>query len=186
MIFSSSRRFYPRFTPNFTRTEMVDINAILNLVETIGILVGVTVAVMEIRKTRIERRYQAASQIIQLPLTGTPEHLASVFRNSDFTTYEEWLEKYGPISNPEAYRHWNALWNYYDMMGKNVIDGFVDLDMVINRLEPMVIVGLWEKYSIVIHAWRKNYNYQRVGEGVEFLYNMTKKKYPEVTFKLGP
>jgi hypothetical protein len=141
---------------------------------------------MEIRKSRIERRYQVASQIIQLPISETPEHWTSVIRNSDFTTYEEWGEKYGPISNPEAYRHWIAFWNFYDMMGKDAIDGFVDLDMVLNRLEPTVIVGLWEKYSIIIHEWRKNYNYQRVGEGVEFLYNVAKKKYPEVTFRLGP
>ena len=39
---------------------MVDATFALNLVETVGILVGVTIAIIEIRKSREDRRNQVA------------------------------------------------------------------------------------------------------------------------------
>jgi hypothetical protein len=165
---------------------MVDANFALNLVETVGILVGITIAILEIRRSREERRYQAASEILELPFSKIPEHWTNFIRNSDFSTYEEWSEKYSSYSNPEAFTNFISLFNTFNMFGWNVIDGLIDVDMVLNRVGVNSIIGLWEKYSVVFHEWRKRYNYPDFGKGLEFLYNEAKKKYPEVGWIPNP
>jgi hypothetical protein len=165
---------------------MVDANFALNLVETIGILVGVTIAILEIRRNREERKYLVASEILQLPMTIGQDTWISILQNSDFSTYEEWSEKYSSYANPEAFKDFLAFWSILEMMGQNVIDGLVDSDMVIKRINPPSIIWIWEKYYVVIEEWRKRYGYPYYGEGVERLYNEAKKKYPDAGLILNP
>jgi hypothetical protein len=104
----------------------------------------------------------------------------------DFTTYEEYSEKYGAYTNPEDFNHLMALMNYVDIMGKNVLDGLVDLDFVLNRVEPITVFGIWEKCLPLINEWRRRLGHPEYRKGIEFLYKEMKKKYPDVTFTLHP
>jgi hypothetical protein len=67
---------------------MVDANFVLNLVNTVGILVGITVAIMEIRASRKERRNQFNDALTQVNLSHESVRSYVSFLNMDFSTFE--------------------------------------------------------------------------------------------------
>jgi len=69
--------------------------------------------------------------------------------------YTEWNEKYGPISNPEAYLKFTKICEFFNTMGLLVKTG------VINERIPYdqgadAIIGAWRKVEPLIIEMRKN------------------------------
>jgi len=157
---------------------MVDATFMLNLVETVGILVGVTIAIMELRKGREERRNQFSAELLRTWSTREFwENWISFLRNMDFSTIEEWNEKYGPYVNPEASKHWYSLIFFYDLLGKRVIDGQIDLESVLFYVEPFGILLTWEKSLPIFEEWRERMKFP-IMSGFEFLVNSVQERYP--------
>ncbi len=166
---------------------MVDATFLLNLVETVGILVGVTIAIMEIRKGREDRRNQVADQFLEFSKSQEyMEHWISFLRNMDFETYDEWSEKYGPYANPEAAVHYYALIHYMDTVGRRVIEGRMDLDLAVSNMPIAMVIGVWEKSQPIFEEWKKRYKLSSYAPGLELLYNEMKKTYPEMSFTPSP
>ncbi len=166
---------------------MVDVNFLLNLVETIGILIGVTIGIIEIRNLRDERR----NQLIDLTLQNTRRAedvepwVYAVTQN--FSSYEEWFEKYSPDKNPEAAKHMYAIWSYLDALGRHLRAGLIDDDYVLHNVaNPIVVLAMWEKSKVIFEAWRERYNYPSMYDGFEYLYNTIKEMYPDVTYTPSP
>jgi hypothetical protein len=97
----------------------------------------------------------------------------------DFSSNEEWGEKYGPYVNPEASKHWYSLVFYFNSLGKRVINGQIDLDTVLLYVEPFGPLLTWEKSLPIFEAWRKRFNYP-IMSGFEFLVNSIKERYPTI------
>jgi hypothetical protein len=166
---------------------MVDATFALNLVETVGILVGVSIAIMEIRKSREERRNQVLDQLFQLGSSFEyTKHWTSFVNNSEFSNYDEWSEKYGAYTNPEAFTHWLSFLRYHELIGQRVISGLIDLDIALINLDPVSIIGIWEKSKPIINEWRKRYNLPSFFNGFEFLHDEMRKIYPDFAFNLNP
>lgn len=166
---------------------MVDANFVLNLVETVGILVGVTIGIIEIRNIRETRRYEAADQFLQYS-TGmqATDAWISFLNNRDFSSYEEWSEKYGPRANPEAASYLYNQWFYFNALGKHVKRGYIELDEALTYLSPILIIPIWEKSKPLFEHWRKRYNYPTMFDDFEYLYNMTKERHQEVVYTPPP
>lgn len=166
---------------------MVDATFLVNLVEAVGILAGVAIAIMEIRKSREDRRIQVADQFLAYSTSQEfMEHWISFLRNMEFSTYEEWGEKYDPYVKPEVAVHWFSLVFFLELVGQRVIDGMIDLDMALSNLSASMVIGIWEKSKPIFEEWRKRYNIPQWMNGFEFLYNEMKKEYPGFTFAPNP
>jgi hypothetical protein len=161
---------------------MVDANFVLNLVNTAGILAGVYIAINELRKGREERRNQfSQTGLNAFSSPGFMESWVSFLRNMDFSTYEEWGEKYGPYTNPEAAKHWYTLTGHFSMMGLMVMNGQLDLETVLIYVDPNMPFMLWEKSLPIFKAWRERFNNPDMQKGFEYLVNELKKNYPNHT-----
>lgn len=163
---------------------MVDTSFVLNLVETVGILIGVTIGIIEIRNIREERRNQMIDLNIQN--SGRIETYEKWIRavSQVFSSYEEWREKYGPITNPEAAKYMYAIWGIYDALGNNLRDGYIDADYMLKNISPIIpVIAIWERSKVIFEHWRERYNYPSMYDGFEYLYNIVKKEYPDVTFQ---
>jgi len=166
---------------------MVDANFVLNLVEAVGILVGVAIAIMEIRRSREERDIHFSIDYVRD--ATSPEGWKSWFsflRNMDFSSYEEWSEKYGPYVNPEAALHWYSMFSYYDGLGRRILNGHIDLETVLSYLDPIIPFAVWEKSKTIFEEWRERFNYPDMEYGFEFLVKELKRKYPDVTYIPNP
>jgi len=161
---------------------MVDATFALNLVETVGILIGVAIALMEIRKGREERRNQFSYELLRVYSSmAAQESWISFVNNMDFSTYEEWSEKYGPYTNPEAAKHWYALINYFNTLGLQTMNGQIDLETVLIYVDPNIPLMLWNKSLPIFQAWRERYNNPHMRNGFEYLVNELKRRHPKHT-----
>jgi len=125
---------------------MVDATFVLNLVETVGILVGITITIMEIRKSRVARRFETADQFLQYAASiESTEAWISFLNNRDFSNYEEWSEKYSPRVNPEVAKYLYTQWFYLNALGKHLQKGYIELDDVLTYTSPIMIYSIWEK-----------------------------------------
>jgi hypothetical protein len=166
---------------------MVDANFVLNLVETVGILIGVTIGIIEIRNIREERKNQLIDQTLQNynKIETSEVWIKSIVQR--FSSYEEWAEKYGPYTNPEAAKYMYAMWNYYNVVGTHIRDGLIDADYWLRmRIWPITVIAIWEKCKVIFEEWREFYNDPSMYEGFEYLYNVIKQRYPHVTYTPSP
>jgi hypothetical protein len=166
---------------------MVDATFLLNLVETVGILIGVTIGIIEIRNIRETRRYETANQFLQYASSiQTMDAWISFLNNRDFSSYEEWSEKYGPRTNPKAARYLYNQWFYFNALGKHVKRGYIELDEALTYISPIQIIPVWEKSKPIFEEWRKRYNHPTMFDDFEYLYNRTKERYQKVVYTPPP
>ena len=106
--------------------------------------------------------------------------------NMDFSTYEEWSEKYSPYANPEASVHWYTLMSFFEAVGQRVKDGTMEVDAAISSLSDMIVIAVWEKSLPIFDEWRKRFNSPSMMNGFELLYNEIMKMNPHTKFIPNP
>jgi hypothetical protein len=160
---------------------MVD-PGLISLIELGVLAVGVTIAVLEIRNMSQTRRTEVTLRYFDL---FTSPEIQEVWRHlayeQNFESNEEWTEKYGPTVNPEAYKKWLTMMTLHNASGYLLKKGLVDLEDIHHYSAPLGIISHWEKFKSLIEYRRKQYNYPRLWESFEYLYNESKKKYPQLT-----
>jgi hypothetical protein len=158
--------------------ELAEIQAAYYMVAATGVLVAAAYYILNLRQTIENRKAQLFLQ------------LYSQYYNKDWleslrkTTYEmrfkdphEFMEKYGPEINPEAYKGFDMLSHYFEGAGVMVKRGLIDPSMVSDLLAEEFF-DYWEKYSPIFINYRKEVNNPRVCENQEYLYDLLKRLRP--------
>jgi hypothetical protein len=91
----------------------------------------------------------------------------------EWTDYDDFMEKYGPENNIDAFADWTSVGLYIDGLGSQVKRGLIDVGQV-DDLISGVIIRYWEKREQFTRELRERMNYPQYGEYVEYLYNQIK------------
>jgi len=155
---------------------MVELSTILNLIQAGGIIIGVTYYIMNIQNNHRNQELQLETRQAQLFMP-----LYETYRNKEFRRQvreirdQEWenvadfLEKYGPDNNPDAFSSRVAVSSYFDGIGVLLKRDLVDIQMV-NDLIGNSVLTVWEKIgSILVHT-RERINNPYVYTDFEYLY----------------
>ena len=153
--------------------RLVEAPLIYGAVQTVGVLIGVLIAVTEIRHMRntnelslkaqeqaLETRqiqfcWQALERIHNKEfLTRTIE----IMYHQDFEDYEEWREKYGPSTNPDAYANYYHVTSTFQGLGYLVQNKVLDLEALSKHIRPRSIILLWEKIEPIVKVHRETLN----------------------------
>ena len=154
---------------------------LLQIVQTAGILVGIVYYITIMRNTLRARLLQVSTQFSNLWTRNEfVSNWIDVAYKQDYTTYEEWEEKYGIDVNPDATTKIFALGNMFNSAGQMVKDGLVKPEFIWNIQAPFSIVMLWEKFKPLTDHWRALNNDPMIWASFEYLYNVTKSRFPEV------
>ena len=155
---------------------------LISLIELGVLTVGVVIAVLEIRNIRETRKTEVVLRFFDK--WSTPE-FNECFRHAaieqSFESAEEWVKKYGARANPEAWNKQLAIVSVYDAAGYILKKGLADIKDIHNYAQPLAIITLWEKFKPVFEYTRKLVNDPNHRKSFEYLYNETRKKYPQVT-----
>jgi hypothetical protein len=159
---------------------------VLSTIQTIALIVGIIYYITIMRKTRKERKNQLVDQTLQSYGRTETAELWIRTVNQVFSSYEEWYEKYGPSSNPEAAKYMYTMWGYYNALGNNLRDGHIDADYVLKNTMLLPVIALWERSKVIFEVWRERHNWPSMYAGFEYLYNIVRKEYPDVTYAPAP
>ena len=93
------------------------------------------------------------------------------FFNQEWETVEEYMQKYGPYSNPEAFLHFLKIADVFQASGTFAETGVVDIDRVYNH-SGSSIIRAWERMKPIILGLRQQSNSPDIYPQFETLYHM--------------
>jgi len=93
--------------------------------------------------------------------------------NRKYEDYNDFWERYGPVTNPEAFASWTSVAAFFEGLGVLVHQGLIDVGLV-NDFLGSVITQAWELMSSVFLESRE-INKIRLWDEFEYLYNEIKK-----------
>lgn len=148
------------------------------LMDIIPVLALITAAVYYITISRNTIRTRKAQLFM---------NLYSHFRDKDFMLqwsekffkwswkdFDDYLEKYGPEKNLEAFASYSSTCAYFEGIGVLVKKKLIDLTIV-EELMATPIIWMWEKTESVTKGYRERFNAPQLWEWYEYLYNEMKK-----------
>ena len=103
-----------------------------------------------------------------------------VVMNYHFTTFQEWDEKYGPTTNPEAAAEFYTVIQIFEGAGTLLKEGIIESKLLFKYLPAVIIRTSWEKYRLWINGVRVAYNDPEFGDMFEYLYEEAKRLYPDI------
>jgi hypothetical protein len=171
----------------------ISLSIVLQIVQTIGILVGIVYYLTIMRNTQRTRELSLKAQeeaeknrqrdmIIQRSQSYSLEYIRTfneVMLMTDWETPEEWDEKYYRTNNVEAFSKWNYITRLYEMAGLLMRQG-ADPDIIFAFYPEGAVINLWEQYESIVHYMRDKWGPPFL-DSLEYLYNEAKKRQPELS-----
>ena len=157
---------------------MIDIQTVLTYLTLISIPIGVVYHIMTLNNTRKNQQLQLetrqATLWMQLYSRYSDLELARVaielLVEWSWTDFDDFIEKYGQFTNPDAYSKFLSVDNYFEGIGMLVSRELIEVEMV-DDLMWSPITEFWEKFGPMIVEMRKRTGMSRISEFTELLYD---------------
>jgi hypothetical protein len=182
---------------------------VLQIVQTVGILVGIVYYITIMRsqqrtrelalesqeltrkaqeQTLETRQTQLFMQIYQQFNTEETHKTVMELINLEIKDNDEYLQKYDSSVNPAHYGKRAHIWYSYNTIGELLRMGIIELELLIRLQLDLPVILMWDKWEDIIRATRVRENIPDLWESFEYLYDEMKKfrssrGYPEI---IGP
>jgi len=164
--------------------DLAMLQVVRDLVAIFGVIAGFTYYVMTVRNTQKNQQLQLETRQAQLFM-----NLYETWRSPDFRKRQNWInrvleyedredfwEKYGPVTNPDAFASWASIAAYYEGIGVLVERGLIDINLVYDLLH-VSIIRAWEKMSPEFKEARESEDgHPKLWDSFEYLYHEIKKR----------
>ena len=154
---------------------MLDIPSISAIVAAIGVLIGASLTVLQIRglvKTR------QTDLVMKLYSTFGDKQFQDAWVETlrmKFTDYQNYLEKYGSTSEKPVYASVNIVASFFEGIGILLRRKLIDIALVDDLFSSDIIIT-WHKMKPIIEGWRKQFNRPQMSEWFEYLCNEMQKR----------
>ena len=152
-----------------------DVTSISAIVAVIGMLVGVALAVLELRNLVKQRQTDVVWRMFQTWNRGEFVETLPKAWNMALSDFEEFTRKYGDLSseNNPAAKPITMIATFFEEVGFLVSKKLVSLDHVYQLLP---VTQWWEKLKPIVEGIRKQWNMPEAYCWFEYLYNEFKKR----------
>jgi len=162
---------------------MVDYQTLSIVLTGIGLIIALAYYAFQIRNQNRTRQAQLFMQLYDRWLEVEFKQLQREVSEMSWVDYDDFLRKYGPQSNPEAYDKIRSLGAYYEGIGVLVNRKLIEPSMV-DDLMSNSIISHWEQLESVIKEERRDLNYPQAAEWFEYLYyvirQIAERQHPEL------
>ena len=98
--------------------------------------------------------------------------------NYEFDNWDDYSEKYGRWSNPEADAKWLYIMSVYNMAGIMLKENMGESNLIFQLYPESAVIQLWEQFEEITKNVRKIINNPIYWEPFEFLYTEAKNRKP--------
>ena len=154
---------------------MLDIPSISAIIAAIGVLVGVSLTVQELRHLVRQRQTDLITKLSYDISTNRQflEASTDVFA-AEFKDYDDFVRKYGKlISKNQVPISFSMIGNFYEQVGVLLKNKLIDISLV-DQLLPAS--NIWEKMKPMVKGMREEYHDPAIFEWFEYLSNELKKR----------
>jgi hypothetical protein len=154
--------------------DLVMLQVVRDLVAIFGVIAGLTYYIMTVNNQNRTRQAQLFMPIYsRFQEKDFMRQFSDITNIWDWTDFDDFSEKYGPNTNPEAYSSWLMVLTYFEGVGVLVKRKLID-PYLVDDLMSGLIIRLWEKSKSYIIGVRKLRKWPQFAEYVEYLYNEIK------------
>jgi hypothetical protein len=143
------------------------------MVAATGVLIAAVYYVLNMRVTLQTRQAQLFIPIYSTYHSDEYMKAYSEIMRWKWENYDDYINKYGPESNPEAYIMYRKVFGFFEGVGVLVRRRLIDPSLV-DDLMSGAIVQYWERFESILLERRRRLNWPQVGEQIEYLYNEVK------------
>ena len=154
---------------------MIDFQTISASLAALGILVASIYYTLTVRNQTRTRQAQLFMQIYGVFRTGEFQDNITEIWSWKWNDYDDFLEKYGPTTNPNAWRALGSVAGYFEGIGLMVNKKLIDISLVENLMSTHIIY-FWEKTEFLSIELRREFNRPQIDVWKEYLYNEIKKR----------
>jgi hypothetical protein len=154
---------------------MIDIQTISVSLAALGILVAATYYTLTVRNQTRTRQAQLFMQIYSVFRTEEFQDNISEIFSWKWNDYDDFRKKYGPTTNPKAWRALGSVAGYFEGIGLMVNKKLIDISLVENLMSTHIIY-FWEKINTLSIELRREFNSPQLDMWKEYLYNEIKKR----------
>lgn len=149
-----------------------------------GVIAGFSYYVLTVRANQRNQQHQLETRRAQLYMTlfntinnqNLWKHVVEI-RQYEYTDYDDFMQKYGPIENPEAYNKLTKVWWFFTELGTLVYRGYITLDDC-SHLMSSTPLEIWSQFQTAIEGLRQHY--YRSGTGYLTFEYLAKMQYQSI------
>ena len=151
----------------------LDIPSISAVVAAVGVIVGVTLAYLEVRTLAKQRQTDLVMRLYSH--FGSKEFLQArrAVMDLKFVDFNDYVKKYGRFGRFEAV---SEVCMFFEGIGVLLHRKLIDISLIDDLFSPISIKIIWEKMKPVVDGWRNQFNQPRTLEWFEHLYNEIRKR----------
>ena len=115
---------------------MTDLQTLLGYLTPISLTIGVIYHIMTLNNTRKNQQLQLETRQLNTymefkrNLLDTVSSWNEVIFQHEWKDYDDWVEKYGPLTNPDAFGDTLLVFEFINGLGLLVRKGILDIDIV--------------------------------------------------------
>ncbi len=153
--------------------DLAEIQTAYYMVAATGVLVAAVYYVMNMRATLQTRQAQLFMPIYAAYSSDEMAKAYTKIQEMEFKNYDEFMERYGPNTDPEAFLANRKVNNWFEGIGVLVKRGLISPGFV-DDLMSGVTIRYWEKFRSYYLEYRVRNDWPQSAEHVEYLYNQIK------------
>lgn len=145
------------------------------IVAIISIVVAFIVGTRSIRNLAVSRKasvfisYQNRAYDKQFILDR-----AEIYYKWSWKNYDDYKQKYGPKTNPEAFAKFISVAGYYEGLARLLKKGIIEFELVPSAMK-IGIIAFYEKFKPISNQMIKDLGQSEVFELIEYLYYEVRK-----------
>ena len=133
---------------------MDDISLVFGAIQTLAIVGGIVLALMELRQLSDQRKTELSSKISEK--LGSKEFLSdwNQLGQLQWTDIDDYMKKYDSAVNPEVWARRLHVWTEFENLGYMLRQGLVDAELIAASFGTISIL-VWGKWWPVIKHYRE-------------------------------
>jgi len=155
---------------------MLDIPSVSAIVAAIGVLIGVVLAVLQLRDLVRTRQTDIVMRLYSI--YGSPEFQEASMKASllEFTSYDDLVKNYPKIEDRiPVLRNFHSTAAFFEGVGVLLHRKLIDIDLVDDLLSTPIIYT-WDRFGPSVKSMREHLKRPQIWEWFEYLYNEMKKR----------
>jgi hypothetical protein len=153
---------------------MLDIPSISAIVAAAGVLIGVILALLELRNLVKQRKSDLLMRLHLAFSTKETSEAVLKYMSVEYKNYDDFVEKYGlPFAEGPVQTVFVMVGNFFEGIGVLLKRKLVEIDLV---TELFAVEMFWLKWKPLVEDTRKQFNNPQLLVWFEYLYNEAKKR----------
>ena len=156
---------------------MVSVETVSIVIAAVSVVIGVINSIMSNRKADQQRQTEIDTRQAELFMQLYNRYITREFRAAiielqswSWESYDDYMDKYGPLTNPEATTLHITTENVFEGIGVLVQRGLIDKTLVID-LVWFALGNYWERFGPIWKEMRIRMGHPNLADHTEYLYN---------------